>query len=423
VLRRASVAAAPSLFGDIALTRAFPRGLSGEIRSGRSTQVTAIQYALMRLGYGDRVIDGSFGPNTLATVRAFQEAHNRDATLTSLRTDGVVDQATLLALDAALANVDAVATPSLAVLHDWTGLSAITRPTGTIDWNNVAIAAAYSRFVGEYWPHLRRVVVECDCKTVGLFLMDAFRTYFQAQTGAALPMPSSADGRRTLGEIDWSLLSFGAPGGFFTRLDARGGRAVRPGYGAERLIEPLDPTASMMRGTNLRAGGIVADAVSRVAHVVDPGRDNRGDVNVPEIDIAALRVGDTIFMNHNRQRAGVLTRDTRIDHAMTVVGLTRNADGRVTSLVLAVGSFDDVSDADSTTPPSGARDINNYIEELTIGFNADGTINYDSAVTRTTWASEPAGLVAPRYTPRNTLMELNGGGSIFVGRWGSRMRR
>ncbi|MCC6806662.1 MAG: peptidoglycan-binding protein [Deltaproteobacteria bacterium] len=415
-VRRRATTVEPSLFADIALSRAFPTGLSAPRPRPRGAPLVAVQWALSRLGDLASRVDGKSGPQTETAIRAFRAR-------SGLPDGSDIDQPLLLALDAALTAAAAappVADP-LAALSDFTGLTPIAMPDptrGRIDWNHPEVQAAYQRFVGEYWPRMRDHRVECDCKTVGLFIMTQFRAYFDAETHHALAMPSSPDGRRAIHEGRWTVVTRDTPRGFFERTDRIEG-STRFNYAMIPGVEALDPSASMIFGTDLRYEGVYADGVYRVAHIVDTGSDNGGDLAEPEIDIGALQVGDMIFMNHNERPAGVTRPDTRVDHAMTVVGLARDDAGRVRTLVLAIGSFDDVTDTDSTTPPSGPSEINMYCEELTITFDDTGRV----AGSETTWTSEPRGLVNPRYGPGNTIMEKHEGGSIFVGRWGSGSRR
>ncbi len=404
-----------SPLSDFALLRAFPNGLAQPLRSGaRGEQVTAVQYALLRTGDLHALIDRAFGRQTEAAVRAFQER-------ATLPVTGEVDAATLAALDRAVYGLPLPPDDPMAVLSQFDGLTPIAAPDparGRIDWNHPDVQAAYRQFVPEYWPHMRAHRVECDCKTVGLFFMSQFRRYFAEQTGVTLPMPSSADGRAAIRDSSWTTITTAMPRGYFQRVD-RMEVPPRRGYDSVALVEALDPSHSMIYGINLRYQGTYADDVYRVAHLQQTGVDNGGDTAVPEIDVNALEIGDMIFMNHNRQRDGVTTPDRRIDHAMTVVGLERDEEGRVRKLVLAIGSFDDVTDADSTTPPAGPAEINLYVEELTVSFDEAGRIEGS----RTTYSSEPDALIHPRYSAKNTLMELNAGGSMFVGRWGTGRRR
>ena len=58
-----------------------------------------------------------------------------------------------------------------------------------------------------------------------------------------------------------------------------------------------------------------------------------------------LNPGDVLFIDH--------TGDGQVDHMANVVKVERDAAGKVTRLVLATGSFDDMKDADGATAPRG----------------------------------------------------------------------
>jgi hypothetical protein len=126
---------------------------------------------------------------------------------------------------------------------------------------------------------------------------------------------------------------------------------------------------------------------------------------VPEVAVSQLTPGDVIFIDH--------TGDGRVDHMANVIGVERDAAGRVTSLKLATGSYDDMKDADGSTAPRSLGEVNNYAEEVTVAFGADGRV----ASSKVTWSSEPAWLADVRYSARTLLMELRPGGTISVGRW------
>jgi hypothetical protein len=113
-----------------------------------------------------------------------------------------------------------------------------------------------------------------------------------------------------------------------------------------------------------------------------------------------------IFIDH--------TGDGRHDHTVNVIGVERDAAGRARKLKLAVGSFDDMKDADSATPPRGLYEVNNYCEEVEVDLDEQGKI----AASRVTWSSEPPYVARSRYSARTTLMELKPGGTLKVARWG-----
>lgn len=392
----------PSL-GDAALANAFGAAAPSLKSGDKGPKVVALQYALARLGALGSLVDGSFGPKTRSALEGFQRGAGLPVT-------GTLDARTLAAIDARLSAVDlrtpaAKASDPLAYLSDFParGLSKIevkdrSKP---IAWSHPEIRAAYSRFVGEYWGVLKENRVECDCKTLALFFMDQFRAKVKADTGAPLKLPGG------LPAGTWKAATAERPAGFFGRFDSL--PKVRPGYDAAQAIQRLDPKQSMLQGVNVRYAGVDANGVSRAAKAIagwDPARENAGDQTHPEIPVELLQPGDLVFIDH--------TGDGRYDHTVNVVGVERGADGKVRRLVLGVGSFDDMKDADGATAPAGLGEVNNYVEEVTIDLDGQGRI----AGSRVTWSSEPAWLVAGRYSERTTIMELKPGGTLKVGRWG-----
>jgi hypothetical protein len=392
---------------DEAIAKAFGAGAAATLASGAKGQkVVAVQYALGRLGFLTSLADGSYGPKTVAAVKAFQAKQGLPET-------GTVDARTLAALDAAAAAHDprppaAKAASAIGYFSDWSklGLSKIeikdrSKP---INWKNAEVQAAYGKFVGEYWGVLKENHVEADCKTLALFFMDQFRSKLKADTGAQLALPGSSEGRVAKGT--WTAATASRTGGFMSRFSQLA--QVRPGYAAAQKIQELDSKHSMVQGVNLRYAGVDADAAARAATTVaawDPRLDNRGDQTRPEVPTKDLRPGDVIFIDH--------TGDGKWDHTVNVVGVERDAAGVPKKLTLAVGSFDDMKDADGKTAPNGLGEVNNYAEELEVTLDASGKITGS----KVTWSSEPAYLVDARYSARTTLMELKPGGRLKVARW------
>ncbi|MCA3012443.1 MAG: peptidoglycan-binding protein [Myxococcaceae bacterium] len=390
-------------FRDAALRSAF--SAPGSLPLSRGAQgdgARAVQYGLARLGFSVGVVDGRFGPGTERGVKAFQASAGLSQT-------GVVDAATLGALDARLASTDlrtpaersgdplrylaaqAVAGPRLSPIRDR------SKP---VDWNHPEVQAAYGAFTASYWQTLKENRVEADCKTLSLFMMDQFRAKVGADLGVQLPRPA------TLPAKEWLAATAARTSGAFSRFETL--PTVRPGYENAQAVFRLDPSASMMTGPNVRYAGVDANMASRALALREPWsntRDNGGDPTKPELPIGQLRAGDVIVIDH--------TGDGRVDHMANVISAERDAAGRVTSMVLATGSFDDMKDANGATAPNSLGEVNNYAEEVTVRFDEQGRVT-SSAVT---WSSEPAWLVGGRYSARSLLMELKEGGTIAVGRW------
>ena len=399
------VAEPPALvLKDAALKTAF--AAAGSVPLARDTngdRAVAVQYALARLGVAVGTVDGKFGPGTERAVKAFQTAARLPST-------GVVDAATLAALDAKAGALD-LRTPAeksgdaLAYLSNHAALglprlSAIVDRSRPVDWNHPEVQKAYGTFVDAYWQHCKQNRVECDCKTLSLFFMDQFRTRVKADLGVQLPRPAGLPAQT------WVAATAANPRGFFSRFETLA--KVRPGYENAQALQRLDPQASMLAGVNVRYGGVDANMAARAVKVTAPwsaARDNGGDQRVPELPVQSVQPGDVIFIDH--------TGDGRNDHMANVVKVERDGAGKVTSMVLATGSFDDMKDADGATAPNSLGEVNNYAEEVTVTFDATGRISSS----KVTWSSEPSWLVDSRYSARTLLMELRPGGTISAGRW------
>lgn len=409
------VAEPPALvLKDSALKTAFAAAGSGPAaavaadliplaRGTNGDRATAVQYALARLGVSVGTVDGKFGPGTEKAVKSFQ-------TSAGLPSTGVVDAATLAALDAKAGVLD-LRTPAeksgdaLRYLSNHAALGmaklpAISDRSKPVDWNHPEVQKAYGEFVDAYWQHCKTNRVECDCKTLSLFFMDQFRTKVKADLGVQLPRPAGLPAK------DWVAATAENPRGFFSRFETLA--KVRPGYDNAQTLQRLDPKASMLSGVNVRYGGVDANMAARAVKVTAPwtaSRDNAGDQRVPELPVQNMLPGDVIFIDH--------TGDGRNDHMANVVKIERDAAGKVTSMVLATGSFDDMKDADGSTAPNSLGEVNNYSEEVTVTFGADGKV----ASSKVTWSSEPSWMVESRYSARTLLMEMKPGGTISAGRW------
>lgn len=391
-------------FGDAALRNAFKGETSVPlVRGTHDDRTYAVQYALARLGVAVGTVDGKFGPGTQRAVKAFQ-------TSAGLPQTGEVDLATLHALDSKLAGTElrtpaevsgnplrhlaeqAVSLPRLAPIQD---------RSKQADWNHPEVQKAYGEFVAGHWEQLKSNRVETDCKTLSLFFMDQFRTKAKADWGVELPRPANLPAK------DWSAsTAANNAAGYFSRFENL--PSVRPGYEHAQVLQRLDPKASLQAGTNLRYAGVDANMASRALKVSSPyvaTADNAGDQTKPEIPVQQLTPGDVIFMDH--------TGDGRVDHMANVVKVERDAQGVVTRLVLATGSYDDMKDANGATAPNHLGEVNNYTEEVTVDLDARGHVTKSEV----TWSSEPSWLVAGRYSARTLLMEMKAGGTIAVGRW------
>lgn len=389
---------------DAALKKAFASADALPLAKGSSgDRAVAVQYALARLGGNIGSVDGKFGPGTETALKAFQTSVGLPAT-------GAVDQKTLTALDTKLSTtelrVPAVASGNpLAYLsnHAALGLAKFTPiadKSKPANWNHPEVQQKYGEFAAAYWPALKNNRIESDCKTLSLFVMDQFRIKMKTDLGVDLPKPAG------LPTMQWEAGTAADPKGYFGRFENL--RSIRPGYERAQAIQNLDPKASMIPGVNLRYPNVDANMASRAVKVTAPwtaSKDNGGDQTIPEVPVQTMRPGDVIFIDH--------TGDGRVDHMANVISLNKDAAGKVTSMVLATGSFDDMKDANGATAPNGTGEVNNYAEEVTVTFDAAGKVTSSNV----TWSSEPAWLVDSRYSARTLLMEMRPGGRISVGRW------
>lgn len=384
---------------DAALKNGLPAAALPVKRGANGDAAVAVQYALARLGVEVGTVDGQFGPGTERAVKAFQTSAGLTAT-------GVVDAATVMALDAKLAATDlrvpaARSGDALAFLQKAAvELPKLSPLSGPATWSNPAVQQKYGEFVAAYWPVLKDNRFESDCKTLSLFMMDAFRVKVQSDLGVTLPKPKG------LPDVKWDVGTAANPRGYFSRFENL--RTVRPGYEHAQAIQRLDPNASMLAGVNARYPNVDANMASRAVSVTAPwdlAHDNGGDESIPEVPVQSMKPGDVIFIDH--------TGDGHVDHMANVISVNRDAAGQVTSMVLATGSYDDMKDANGATAPNGLGEVNNYAEEVTVSFDAAGKVTGS----KVTWSSEPSWLVDGRYSARTLLMEMRPNGRISVGRW------
>jgi len=393
---------APGVLRDNALKNAFGDGAELFPPADGSPQAVAVEYALGRLGVLGRTGKGKFDAAAQESLASFQAGHGLPAT-------GKLNRPTLDAMDQALAALPkevpaARAADPMKYLSDFDarGLSKVVvhDRSKPVNWNHPEIQQAYGKFVGEYWDVLKSNKVETDCKTMALLFMDRFRAKVKNDLGVQMPSPG-------VPPLEWKAATAGKPVGYFQRFSEL--PHARGGYEQAQAIQKLDPEASMIPGVDLMTPEINANMVGQAAKTAvawDPANDNKGDRAKPEVPVDQLRAGDLIFIDH--------TGDGRWDHTVNVVKVEKDEQGHARKLVLAVGSFDDMKDADGSTAPRGGFEINNYAEEVTVDLDASGKI----VRSETTYTSEPQYLVKPRYSATNTLMELRPNGRIKVGRWG-----
>ncbi|CAA6813425.1 MAG: Putative peptidoglycan binding domain-containing protein [uncultured Thiotrichaceae bacterium] len=399
---------------DTAFRRAFPKGFRGIFKRGsRGRQVVAIQYALGRLGYLKDSCDGHYGKLSTAAVRAFQDDY-------ALEVTGIVDEHILKLLDQGVSVLD-LRPPVIRSGEDpmrfMSDFRRMDMPTLSVErhqenttWDSPSVQIAYGEFVANYWEVMKENKIEADCKALALFFMDQFRKQLAEDSFVELPLPRSRRG--SFQEREWSVSTRHKTRGLFSTLVELARRLfiteVRRNYRAVKNIQALDPDHSMVYGVNMKYPRTSAHQVAMAATEVaawHPSMNNRGDKRKPEIPLDVLEPGHMIFMDH--------TGNGSYDHTVNVIKVERD-EGKVKQLILAVGSYDDVRDSLAATVVNSLGQVNQYSEEVTVDFDAEGHIT-DS---RVTWSSEPSYVVHPRYAARNTLMELKAGGQLFIGRWG-----
>lgn len=225
--------------------------------------------------------------------------------------------------------------------------------TTTGSWLSPQVQDAYGSYVAVRWATWKAHNEEADCKTAAAKMMTDFRTTYEAQTGIQLPDPLK-------GKAKWVLSTDESPKGLTAVVPTKG--KVRPEYRDKRGADLID-------GPNHRIIGISADAVARTATTKVETRDGQALVyrqktagTYPKghlrINQDLLKPGDVIFQKHAHPN-----NDTW-DHTITVVGVEKDEKGRTSKLTLAIGSFDDLNDANSATPPTGPINLYAYEEQI-----------------------------------------------------------
>ena len=399
---------------DAALKNAFPSGFESIIKRGsKGTQVIAIQYALGRLGHLKDLCDGDFGRKTQRAVISFQKANQ------NIAVTGRVDANVLAELDQAVANVDLrppVLKSALAPLDYLSDFQALGMPKLTVTrrgentrWDSETIQSSYGQFVANYWEVLKRNKVEADCKSLSLFFMDQFRKQLQQDCSIELPLPKSSLG--SFKQRRWVIQTAVRPLGLFSRvsklLQDRHLQVQRSGYETVKKIQALDPMHSMIYGVNVKYPKTSAKQVAKAANVLYPwmsSQSNKGNPLKAEVPIDRLKAGHLIFIDH--------TGNGSYDHTVNVVKVIKR-DNHVRQLILAVGSYDDVRDANSNTVVTSMAMVNQYAEEVIIDFNEYQEITHSEV----SYSSEPSYIMRSRYTAETTVMEQKRNGKLKVSRW------
>ena len=267
----------------------------------------------------------------------------------------------------------------------------------------------YADFVKTRWEELKSEHVEIDCKGLALKFLSDFTKYYKETKNIDLPYPGD-------GSVvdDWAVFTKEDPKDMATQITKE---TTRADY---KSVLKKNPDQEILFGTNyLFTGGADANKVANTMtkDVTSRAEDGKSIIQdhpssmqsnkrkiTPEVDINQLKSGDLIFLDH----AG----DGKWDHTVNVINVEKDVKGKVQTITLAVGSYDDMRDTDPETKPS-PKDINLYTEEVKIHFNKNG----QATQSETTWSSEPTKLFGKRYNITNTLMDLHQGGKIKVGVW------
>jgi hypothetical protein len=263
-----------------------------------------------------------------------------------------------------------------------TDRAAISGTTGTVpatalnlsatqaNWQSADVQAAYAKWLPQRWEQWKANHEEADCKTTAAKLMADFRGHYAETTGQTLPDPLK-------GKATWLVGTREKPNGITATIPTKG--PLRPEYLKVRGKPAID-------GPNHRLPGISAHDVAKVYSTNIATRDgqplvtrSKGEGGYPKgnlrINQDLLQPGDVIFQQHTHPK------DDRWDHAMTVVKVERDEQGKTTRLTMGIGSFDDLKDNNAATPPTNL--VNFYAYEQVIDFQ-DGNIT-DSQIT---WQSD-----------------------------------
>jgi hypothetical protein len=248
--------------------------------------------------------------------------------------------------------------------------SALSLSAAPATFQSAEVQQAYAEWLPKRWEEWKTNREEGDCKTTAAKLMTDFRAFYKESTGQTIADPFK-------GKAKWIVGTRERPNGMQAKIPTTG--PLRPEYRNVKGQPAID-------GPNHRIPGISADAVARTytANVATRNGQalvskSKGDGGFPKNDLRInqdlLQPGDVIFQQHRHPN------DAKWDHAMTVLKVERDEQGRTKRLTMAIGSFDDLKDADSATPPTNL--VNLYSYEQTIDFQ-DGNVS-DSQIT---WQSD-----------------------------------
>jgi peptidoglycan hydrolase-like protein with peptidoglycan-binding domain len=375
----------------------------GELKPGATgNSVTVVQRGLMILGYKEITkIDGSFGKkgSTKTAIEHFQKDQGLEVT-------SKIDKNTLTKLSQELDKK--FAQPAI-FLPEMTPIKLKEK-----SWGSPAVKEAYAQFAKERWQYLKSNIVETDCKGLALKFMVDFRDYYKKETGITLPFPGTSKGVKEVKPEEFT--SEKTHGWAEAPLD----KAKRNDYDGFKKLLAADPNESLIRGTNVRFGGISADIAARkMVETIDsrakdgkpiaqehPAKMSMSEKNkTPEFDINQLEDGDIVFIDHT-------DKGESWDHAVNILDVNKRENGTVESITIAVSAFDDLNDRDSKTLPTYPN-INFYAEEVVVKFDEKGKATSSNV----TWSSEPYYVHDSRYSVTSTLMETRPGGKLKIGRW------
>ena len=266
----------------------------------------------------------------------------------------------------------------------------------------------YADFVKTRWEELKTEHIEVDCKGLALKFLSDFTKYYKENKGIDLEYPGNGGVKDK-----WEISTKENPKGMATKIVKE---TTRPEY---KSLLKKNPNQETLFGTNfLFRGGADANkvATAMTTDVTSRAADGKSIIQnhsgmkystmkvTPEVDINQLKGGDLVFIDH--------TGDGKWDHTVNVIDVEKDEAGKVKTVTMGVGSFDDMRDTNPDTKPS-PKELNLYTEEVKVHFNDKG----QATKSEVTWSSEPTNLFGKRYHVANTLMELKPNGKIKVGNW------
>ena len=213
---------------------------------------------------------------------------------------------------------------------------------------NLATRDAFGAFVGAYGEVMKSNRVEADCKTLALFFMDQFARSTRGTPGCAA---DARRRRRVAPRLSWTSIT-ARNTGYSRRWRPRFCPGVR---GGEAHREGRPDALDDLRRQRRRRRGITCATVGQRA-TVEAWRPTTG-ATARRRRCRSRRPRRVADLHEPRRRQRLGPRDHR---------RPRRAPGDKTKVVLAVGSFDDVKDADDDARAGPLLTSTTTREEVTV---------------------------------------------------------